>query len=89
MIFNSWSFAVFFPTIILLFFVLPFRYRWILLLLASYLFYMAWRVEYAALLLFSTLIDYWCGLKMSQKEEKKDRKPYLYISLVFNLGLLF
>lgn len=89
MVFNSWSFAVFFPTVILLFFVLPFRYRWILLLLASYLFYMAWRVEYAALLVFSTLIDYWCGLKMSQKEEKKDRKPYLYISLVSNLGLLF
>lgn len=89
MIFNSWSFAVFFPTVILLFFLLPFRFRWVLLLLASYFFYMAWRVEYVALLMSSTLIDYWCGLKMSQKEEKKDRKPYLYISLASNLGLLF
>jgi len=89
MIFNSWSFAVFFPTVILIFFLLPFRYRWILLLLASYFFYMVWRVEYIVLLLFSTLVDYWCGLKMSNQEEKIKRKPYLYISLLSNLGLLF
>ncbi|WP_291722191.1 MBOAT family O-acyltransferase [Bernardetia sp.] len=89
MVFNSWEFALFFPFVIFLFFAFPFRYRWIILLVASYVFYMAWRVEYILLLIFSTCIDYWASNQMSKKSTKNERKPYLYVSILSNLGLLF
>ena len=60
-----------------------------MLLLASYVFYMFWQVEYIFLILISTVIDYFTSLKMGQYEEKKNRKPWLYVSLFANLGLLF
>jgi len=91
MLFNSLEFLIFFPTVVLLYFLLPYRFRWVLLLVASYVFYMFWRAEYALLLLLSTLIDYGCGLGMNRypDEEKQKRKPWLYLSLFSNLSLLF
>ncbi len=89
MLFNSWEFVLFFPTILFLFFILPHRYRWALLLIASYIFYMAWKAEYILLLIFSTLIDYFCAIKMSKRGNKKERRPFLYLSLLSNLGILF
>ncbi|GAB4286280.1 MAG: MBOAT family protein [Ignavibacteriaceae bacterium] len=50
---------------------------------------MCWRVEYIFLIIFSTLVDYFAGLKMGQLNEKNKRKKYLYLSLITNLGLLF
>jgi alginate O-acetyltransferase complex protein AlgI len=60
-----------------------------LLLAASYYFYMCWKVEYIALIIASTLIDYFTGLQMERKTTKKEKRPYLLISLLSNLGLLF
>ncbi|MEM6801297.1 MAG: MBOAT family O-acyltransferase [Bacteroidota bacterium] len=65
------------------------QFRWVLLLCASYYFYMAWKPEYILLIIISTVIDYYCGRKMGEIEEKKKRRPYLYISLLSNLGILF
>jgi D-alanyl-lipoteichoic acid acyltransferase DltB (MBOAT superfamily) len=89
MLFNSLEFLIFFPLVVALYFLLPFRLRWILLLLASYYFYMAWRAEYALLLIFSTVIDYYCGCKMGQHTVQSKRKKYLLISVVSNLSILF
>jgi D-alanyl-lipoteichoic acid acyltransferase DltB (MBOAT superfamily) len=60
-----------------------------MLLIASYYFYMSWKVEYAFLIIFSTLIDYISGLRMSKLPDKKSRRPWLILSLLTNLGLLF
>ncbi|TPE40013.1 MBOAT family O-acyltransferase [Pontibacter mangrovi] len=91
MLFNSFEFLVFFPTVVGLYFLLPHRFRWILLLIASYTFYMFWRVDYAIILVISTLIDYLCGRMMDRysEEERTKRKPWLWLSLVSNLGILF
>ena len=89
MLFNTIDFLIFFPIVIFGYFLTPNKYRWILLLAASYYFYMSWKIEYIFLIIFSTLIDYYSGLKMAKLPNKKDRKPYLIISLVTNLGLLF
>ena len=59
------------------------------LLFSSYYFYMCWRVEYIVLIIISTMVDYLCALKMADFHEKFKRKPYLIISLITNLGLLF
>ncbi|NSW92376.1 MAG: MBOAT family protein [Firmicutes bacterium] len=88
MLFNSLEFLIFYPIITILYFILPQRARWILLLAGSYYFYMAWRPEYIILILISTSVAYFTGLKMGREEHKEKRKKYLYLSLFVNLGLL-
>lgn len=88
MLFNSLEFLVFFPSVVVLFFLLRHQLRWILLLLASYYFYMCWRPEYLLLILASTGIDYVAGLQMA-KTRTATRTPWLLVSLTGNLGLLF
>ena len=55
---------------------------------ASYYFYMCWKMEYIFLIIASTLIDYFAGLKM-EKVIRSKRVKYLLLSLAANLGLLF
>lgn len=89
MLFNSLDFLLFFLVITIIFFLSKPKHRWVLLLAASYFFYMYWRWEFIFLIIFSTLIDYYCGIQMSNKETKRERLPYLLISCCSNLGLLF
>ena len=87
MLFNSLSFLIFFPCVFVLYYALPFRFRKYMLLIASYYFYMCWKPEFIVLILFSTLVDYFCGLGMVRYPGRK--KWLLAISLTMNLGLLF
>ncbi|HEO70014.1 MAG TPA: MBOAT family protein [Candidatus Hydrogenedentes bacterium] len=87
--FNSAQFLIFFALVVWAYFRLPYRLRWILLLAASYVFYMAWRVEYALLILASTLVDYIAGIRMARIKGRGGRTKYLLMSLAANLSLLF
>ncbi len=89
MLFNSRDFLVFFAIVVALYYSLAHRKRGILLLIASYYFYMSWQPAYIVLILTSTVAAYLCGLKMGPGVDKRSRKAYLIISLVCNLGLLF
>ena len=89
MLFNSLQFVIFFPIVIILYFLIPYKKRWILLLIASYYFYMCWKVDYILLIIISTLIDYICSNKMSRIKEKAKRKKWLLISIFSNIGILF
>ena len=89
MLFNTIEFIYFLPIVIILYFLTPQKYRWILLLAASYYFYMSWKVEYIFLIIISTLIDYFSGIMMEKLPTKKKRLPLLILSLCTNLGLLF
>ncbi len=89
MLFNSAEFLVFFVIVIVLYRLLSQKYRWLLLLVASYFFYMSWKMEYVLLILFSTSIDYFAAIRMEQKQTKRERRPYLWLSLIGNLGMLF
>ncbi len=89
MLFNSVSYFIFLPIVVTLFFLLSFRYRWILLLGASYFFYMCWKPEYIGLIILSTLIDYTVALQLGKTEKPRKRKLLLCISIFTNLGLLF
>jgi len=88
MLFNSFEYILFFPVVVVIFFNLPYPYRRFFLLAASYYFYMCWRVEYAAVLLTITTVDYWAGLRMGACATKAQRRKYAMISIVSNLGLL-
>lgn len=90
MTFNSVEFLVFFPVVALLY-ALVFRHerrRDLLLLIASYAFYMGWNWRYAGLILFSTCVDYWVGARLASTPAMSKRRRLLLVSLILNLGLL-
>ena len=89
MLFNSLRYLIFFPVVVMIYYLLRPKYRWVLLLAASYYFYMCWRVEYIILIIVSSLTDYQVGIGIEETQNKKVRKLYLILSLVINLGLLF
>jgi alginate O-acetyltransferase complex protein AlgI len=87
--FNSIQFLVFFPVVATLFFILPHRWRWILLLGASYLFYISWNPEYVIVLLAVTAIGYLAGLWLARDTRPATRRLLLLFSLTGVLGILF
>lgn len=86
MLFNSFQFAVFFPLVTLVYFLLPHRVRWAWLLLASCAFYMAYVPAYILVLAVTIAVDYTAGLAMVRDPGR--RHLYLWASLAANLGML-
>lgn len=89
MLFNSAEFLLFFPVVFALYFALPSRWRWLLLLVASYVFYAFWNPAYLLLIWLSTVVDYVAARRMGDSDSQTDRRRYLFLSLAVNLGLLF
>jgi len=86
MLFNSFTYLVFLPLVILLHWLMPRRFRSWFLLGASYLFYMNWIPRYGLLILFLTVVNYFIGLGIAKHTDK--RKILFNIGLCFNLGAL-
>ena len=89
MLFNSFSYAVFVPIIFIIYWFMPHRFRWVLLLAASYYFYMSWNPKYIILILATTFISYITGIVIEQTENKLQKKVYLVLSVIFCMGILF
>ena len=94
--FNSYDFMLFFPIVLLLYFLIPAKFRYIWLLISSYYFYMGWNPKYAILIAFSTGVTYICGLVLEkanliedEKVRKKRKKSCVAIGLFINLAVLF
>ena len=91
MLFNSFEYLIFLPVIFVLYWLIkPDKYKWqnVLLLIASYTFYGFWDYRFLFLLLFSTLLDYFTGLKIFQSQTQKYKKGWLLLSIIVNLGFL-
>ena len=92
MLFNSFEFIVFLPLVLLIYYSLPWRWQNRFLVLASIFFYASWNWKFIFPLLFSTCVDYWTSRRMAALLEhhapRRALKPYLFISVVSNLGLL-
>ncbi len=89
MLFNSFSFLIFFPIVVLLYFIVPKKVRYIWLLIASYYFYMSWNPKYIVLILISTIITWVSGLLLEKFESVACRKWVVATSFATNLGILF
>ncbi len=89
MLFNSIEFAFFFPIVTVLFFLTPHKFRWLLLLTASCVFYMYFKPVYILILAFIIVIDYLVGIKIEQQKTEKRKKVLLVFSLFANIGVLF
>ena len=87
LIFNSLNFMIFFPIVVILYFILPYRYRCFLLLLASIYFYMSFIPVYILILGFTIIIDYFAGILIDSSEGKK-RRIFLIASILANVGVL-
>jgi len=60
----------------------------LLILISSYFFYGWWDWRFLSLIFLSTVVDYFVGLKIYDSQDNKVKKTYLWISILFNLGLL-
>src|SRR5689334_8510885 len=88
MLFNSAEFCLlFFPLVTALYFVLPHKWRWLLLLLASCWFYMAFVPLFILILAFTIGVDYVSGIWIERSEGER-RKAFLVASIVANVGVL-
>jgi D-alanyl-lipoteichoic acid acyltransferase DltB (MBOAT superfamily) len=91
MLFNSLNFALFLPIVFVLYWFIVnknLKTQNLLLLVSSYFFYAFWDWRFLFLLIFSTLLDYFTGLKMFQTENKNTKKIWFWISVLVNLGFL-
>lgn len=87
MVFNSLIFVAFFIIVTLLFFILPHKYRWGLLLAASCYFYMYFLPIYILILGFTIVVDYFAGIYIAKSQGRR-RKMFLVFSLIANIGVL-
>lgn len=87
MLFNSLHFLLFLPVVVAIYYLLPMRYRWMLIFVASCYFYMAFVPAYILILFFIILVDYVSAILIERSEGKK-RKLFLIGSLLANILLL-
>src|SRR5881409_489449 len=87
MLFNSFQYWIFFLIVAVLFYSMPFRAGKVLLLCASYVFYMWWDPRFIVLILTSTVVDYFLGILLETTTGRR-KKLLLVVSLVVNLGIL-
>ena len=89
MFFNSLEYAVFFPVVCILYYVMSDRIKKAYLLIVSYIFYMSWNPFYSLIMLFSTLTTFLCGIILDNVQKKHSRKLTLVSLLIINFGILF
>ena len=87
MLFNSFHFLFFFIIVTALYFTIPYKKRWLLLLISSCYFYMAFVPIYILILGFTIVIDYFAGILIENAKESQ-RKLFLIVSLTANIGVL-
>ena len=87
MLFNSFEFLVFFPVVTLMYFLLPHKYRWLHLLLASCYFYMSFVPVYILILFATIIVDYFAALLIHNASAKK-RKWLFVFTVVINVLIL-
>ncbi len=91
MLFNSIDFAIFLPVVFLIYWFVTnhnLRLQNAFLVLVSYIFYGWWDWRFLSLIVFSSLVDYYVGLRLSRLEDPVRRKRFFLLSIFVNLGLL-
>ena len=91
MFFNSLDFAFFLPVVFILYWFIAnkkLQVQNILMLVASYFFYACWDYRFLFLLIFSTFLDYYTGIRINEASKDNNRKFWLWLSIGINLGFL-
>lgn len=88
MSFDSIKFLLFMIIVFIIYWSINNKYRWILLLVASYYFYMSWDIKGIFLIIFTTILSYSSAILMEKTNKKNKRKLILFLTLVIILGIL-
>lgn len=89
MVFSSSIFLfLFLPIFFTVYFLTPNKWRSAVIVLASYVFYAWWRVDFLLLFFAVTAVNFWLGIKIEQALSEKERKQWLIGGLVANLSTL-
>ncbi|HEY1039450.1 MAG TPA: MBOAT family O-acyltransferase [Bacteroidia bacterium] len=88
MLFNSLHFLIFLPIVFALYWSIAHKWRWILLLAASFYFYFSYNPWYCLLLIGTSLVDYYAAKKIDSSTHKKQKKAWLLLSVISNIGVL-
>ena len=90
MLFSSIVFLfTFLPAVVILYYLLPVRFRNVILLLASLVFYAWGEPVYLFLMLLSILFNYFSGLDIARNlQDKRAAKRSLIFNLIINLAVL-
>ena len=91
MLFNSIEFLLFLPIVFVLYWFVfdkKLKYQNLLILASSYIFYGWWDYRFLSLILLSTIVDYFIGLRISNQASLKNKRILLWCSVLFNLGVL-
>ncbi len=90
MLFNSLDFAIFFPIVFILYWIVSknLLLRNLLIIIASYTFYGWWDWRFLFLIFISTIVDFFVGQKIYKEQHPLKRKRLLLISLLVNIGFL-
>src|SRR5687768_1780307 len=83
MSFTSLHYAFFLICTTIIYYALPHRFRWVLLLGASYYFYTSYRIEFGVILFLSTTFNYTLARLISQRRDSA-RKKLLYFCITVN-----
>lgn len=87
--FASFQFALFVAVVAAIHFFTPGKWRWLVLLIASYIFYAFWQWEFLFLLLGVSVVNWFCALKIEKNVSKFSRRLYLLSAIFASLGALF
>ncbi|MAV58586.1 MAG: membrane-bound O-acyltransferase family protein [Candidatus Marinimicrobia bacterium] len=91
MLFNSIEFLIFLPVVFCLYWFVfnkHLKLQNLLILISSYIFYGWWDWRFLSLIFLSTVVDYFVGIQIFNNKNTKKKKSFLWLSIVFNLGLL-
>ena len=91
MLFNSLNFALFLPIVFVAYWFFTkgnLQFKNIILLVSSYFFYACWDYRFLFLLIFSTFLDYFTGIKMYEAGKTNVKKFWFWLSIFINLGFL-
>lgn len=87
--FNSLTYAVFLPIVFFIYWFIPNRFRWVLLLIASYYFYMSWNPKYVVLIALTTVISYLSAIVIESSAKVAIKRVALAAALFICFGILF
>lgn len=88
-IFNTLTFAIFFTIVFFLYWLLPHKYRWFLLLTASYYFYISWGLKLVVWLFITTVVSYACAQAIEKSVSKNIKKSYTLVAVMACFSILF
>ena len=91
MLFNSIEYIVFFPIVYVLYWFIFNNNKGFqnsIIFISSYFFYGWWDWRFLILIFFSTVVDYFIGIKIYESISRGNKKNYLWLSILFNVGIL-